>query len=213
MIRYFVGAPGSGKTTIAVKLMKKELRSKRFKKLKFNYDYIFSNFDNDLSNVIDVSLLSSFKLPPYSYLLIDESGLEFNSREFKSLNKGFIEFFKLHRHEHCDIDIFSQTWNDTDKQIRDLASEIWLIRRFGPLSFARCVYIRIGIDDDTHQLQYQHFFRSIFRQLLPFQPKQFIFCFRPAHYKHFNSFDPMNRSVLPSPPEGFKTVFSEFNVK
>lgn len=213
MIRYFVGAPGSGKTTLAVKLMKKELKAKRFKKLKFNYDYIFSNFDNDLSNVIDINLLASHKLPEYSYLLIDESGLEFNSRGFKSLPKGFIEFFKMHRHEHCDIDLFSQTWDDTDKQIRDLATEIWLIRRLGFISFARCVYIRVGIDDNTHQLQYQHFFRSLLRQLLPFQPKQFIFCFRPFHYKHFNSFEPMQREIIPAPSGGFKTTFSELNIK
>lgn len=179
MIRYFVGSPGSGKTTMAVKLMKKEIKPKRFKKLKFNYDYIFSNFENDLSNVIDINLLASFKLPEYSYLLIDESGLEFNSREFKSLNKGFIEFFKMHRHMHCNIDLFSQCWSDTDKMIRDLADEIWLIRRIGPISYARCVYVRIGIDENTHQLQYQHFFRSIFLQLLPFQPKQFIFASDP----------------------------------
>lgn len=119
----------------------------------------------------------------------------------------------MHRHMHCNIDLFSQCWSDTDKMIRDLADEIWLIRRIGPISYARCVYVRIGIDENTHQLQYQHFFRSIFLQLLPFQPKQFIFCFRPFHYKHFNSFSPLNREVIPSPPGGFKTTFSELNIK
>lgn len=215
MIRYFVGVPGAGKTTMAIKLMKRELRPSFFKNpKKFRYDYIFANFENDISNVIDVHDLAGKKLPPYSYLLLDESGLEFNSRGFKSLPKGFIEFFKMHRHEHCDVDLFSQTWDDTDKQIRDLASEIWLLRKIGPISFARCVYKRVGIDDVTKQLQYQHFWRSILWQLLPFMPKQFIFCFRPLHYKNFDSFEPMDRDIIsPSDGDKFKTTMDYFNVK
>jgi hypothetical protein len=215
MIRYFVGVPGAGKTTMSIKLMKRELKPKFFKKLhKLRYDYLFSNFENDISNYVDLRQLATKKLPKYSYLALDESGLEFNSRDFKTLQKGFIEFFKLHRHEHYDIDLFSQTWDDTDKQIRDLASEIWLLRKIGPLSIARCVYKRVGIDDVTKQLQYQHFWRSILWQLLPFMPKQFIFCFRPFHYKHFNSFSEMDREVI-SPPEGetFKTTISAFSTK
>lgn len=215
MIRYFVGVPGAGKTTMAIKLMKRELQPKYFKKLKkLRYDYIFCNFDNSIANQINVNSLVDHKLPPYSYLLIDESGLEFNSRSFKTLPKGFIEFFKMHRHEHCTVDIFSQTWDDTDKQIRDLASEIWLLRKIGPVSFARCVYKRVGIDDTTHQLQYQHFWRSILWQLLPFMPKQFIFCFRPFHYKDFDSYSPMQRDVIePKPGKKFKTTMSYMNIK
>lgn len=195
MIRYFVGVPGSGKTTLACKLLKDKIKHKSNRLYRSRYDYLFSNFDNTLSNVIDCSILATYKLPKKSYLCIDESGLEFNSRKFKSLDMGIIEFFKMHRHEKCDIDIFSQTWDDTDKQIRDLASEIWLLRKVGPLSFARCVYKRVGIDDVTHQLQYQHYFRTILLQLIPFQPKQFIFCFRPFYYKYFNSFSELVRPV------------------
>lgn len=214
MIRYFVGVPGAGKTTMAVKLAKKQMQRKFFKKFRFRYDYIFANFETDVANEINVDLLIDHKLPEYSYLIIDESGLEFNSRGFKTLPKGFIEFFKMHRHEHCDVDIFSQTWDDTDKQIRDLAAEIWLLRKIGPISFARCVYKRVGIDDQTHQLQYQHYWRSILWQLLPFMPKQFIFCFRPFHYKNFDSFSPMDRDVIePKPGKTFKTTFSAMNIK
>lgn len=58
MIRYFVGSPGSGKTTMAVKLMKKEIKPKRFKKLKFNYDYIFQI----LKMIYQTSLILTFLL-------------------------------------------------------------------------------------------------------------------------------------------------------
>ena len=209
MIRYFVGVPGSGKTTLACRLLKKNIHP--FIKLKKNnYHYNFCNFDCKIANVIDLSLLSTQKLPHYSYLALDESGIEFNARGFKTLPIGFIEFFKMHRHEHCDVDIFSQTWDDTDKQIRDLASEIWLLKKVGPLTYARCVYKRVGIDDVTKQLQYQHFFRSVFMQLLPFMPKQFIFCWRPAYYKYFDSYAPMDRPILSRTVAGeeFSTVDS-----
>lgn len=211
MIRYFVGVPGSGKTTLACKLMKDCVKPKFFKKLsKMPYDYIFANFENDLSNQFDVSSLANQKPPRYSYLCIDESGLEFNSRKFKSLPPGVIEFFKKHRHEHCDIDFFSQTWDDTDKQLRDLAQEIWLLRKIGPLTVARCVYKRIGINKDTHQLEFQHFWRSVLWQLIPFMPKQFCFCWRPLYYRYFNSFEPIERSVFAG---DFKTCIGTLNIK
>lgn len=211
MIRYFVGIPGSGKTTIACCLLKRFLKPKFFKRLsKMPYDYLFSNFDTSLANRIDVDVLSSQKLPQFSYLCVDESGLEFNSRKFKSLPPGVIEFFKKHRHEHCDIDFFSQTWDDTDKQLRDLAQEIWLLRKIGPLTVARCVFKRIGISQESHQLEFQHFWRSVLWQLIPFMPKQFIFCFRPFYYKYFNSFDPIDRPVIVG---DFKTTFNSLNIK
>ncbi|MBE7091683.1 MAG: hypothetical protein E7365_00675 [Clostridiales bacterium] len=217
MIRYFVGVPRSGKTTIACKIMKKHLRKKNFLNLKrIKYKYHFSNFETNygLSNYFDDSMLGKFKLPEYSYIALDESGLSFNSRKFASLPFGVIENFKKHGHEHQDIDLFSQTWDDTDKQLRDLAEEIWVIRKIGPLSFARCVYKRIGIDEQTKQLAYQHYWKSILFQLLPFQPKQFIFCFRPLYYKYFDSFEPINMSVLPCPngKEWFTTM-NYLNVK
>lgn len=211
MIRYFVGVPGSGKTTIAAKLLKSQLKRKFFKKSKFSYDYLFANYENSLSNFVDVQDLASYILPENSYLQIDEGGIEFNSRQFKSLSHNIIEYFKLLRHYGVDADLFSQTWDDVDKQLRDLASEIWLIRRIGPISFARCVYKRVGIDETTHQLQYQHYWRSVLFQLLPFQPKQFIFCFRPLYYKYFDSFSkPILRDILPGE---HKTVMSYMNIK
>lgn len=205
MIRYFVGVPGSGKSTIACKLLYKHSRG--FKLFKRKYDYLFANFDTVLANKFNTNDLATKKPPKKSLIMLDESGLEFNSRQFKSLSLGIIEYFKMHRHEKQDIYLFSQTWDDTDKQIRDLAQEIWLIRKIGPLSVARCVQKKVGIDDISKQLQYQHFFKSILWQLIPFMPKQFVFCWRPKYYKFFNSYEELYRPLIePDNDLQFKSV-------
>lgn len=196
MIRYFVGAIGCGKTSLACRLLADNIPSKKRLFEKHKYKYNFANFDTDLANYLNPQLLATYKPPQGSYIAIDESGIEFNSRDFKSFHKGLIEFFKLSRHFQCDCDLFSQTFDDTDKILRDLASEIWLVKRFGQLTYARCVYKRIGIDETTKQLSYQHFFKSALLQLLPFQPKQFIFCWRPKYYKHFDSYVEPERPLI-----------------
>lgn len=193
MIRLFFGDCGSGKTSLAVRLMYKQSRCRKKKKI---YDYIYSNIGDTISLPLDVRLLSDYKPPKRSYLVIDESGIEFNSRRFKSFDIGFIEFFKKHRHESCDIDFFSQSWDDTDKIIRDLSAQYWHVTRFWFLTVCRRYFKRIEIDKNTHQIITGFYTRRVLWQLLPFQPKQFMFCFRPKYYKFFNSFSPIDRPVL-----------------
>lgn len=209
MIRYFVGVPGSGKTTLACKIMKKEMRGLLKNPFKKKYKYIFSNFDNDLSNIVNARDLSEKATPDNSLLMIDESGIEFNCRDYKNFDKGLIEFFKYHRHYKTDVCLFSQTFDDVDKVLRDLSSEIWIIRKLGPLTYARCVYKRVGIDDITKELKYQHYFKSILWQLLPFMPPQFIFCFRPLYYKHFNSYSKPNREIIQA-KENIQSTLSSY---
>lgn len=210
MIRYFVGSIGSGKTTMAVKFALQEMYGKHFTIVKALFhnvkcgkdkverkNIVYCNYDNTMATrKFDAQELANRKPCEYAYVQIDESGLEFNSREFKTLKKGIIEYFKLSRHNHNNVDIFSQTFDDTDKMIRDLASEIWLLKRCGPFTVARKVVCSIGIDKDTKQLKFMHEFIPIWHQLLPFQPKQFKFCFRPFYYRFFNSFSPVLRNEI-----------------
>lgn len=53
MIRFFFGVPGSGKTTVAVKLIYQELKSQG-KKYKYKFsvgsDYVYSNIGDKLAS-------------------------------------------------------------------------------------------------------------------------------------------------------------------
>jgi len=55
-------------------------------------------------------------------LIIDEAGIDFNNREYKSFNIDMIEFFKLHRHYKLDIYVITQGI-DIDLTIRRLITK------------------------------------------------------------------------------------------
>lgn len=179
MIRLFFGSPGAGKTTLAVRLMLKEKR---------RGVQVLSNFDTSISDFFNCSDLESFYPPKYAHITVDESGIVFNNRKFKTLSQGIIEYFKLHRHNYNDIDFYSQSFDDTDITIRRLATEYWNVKKVGFFTVCRRYFPRVMVDEQTHQIVTGFYKRSPLWQLLPGQPKQFMFCFRPLYYKYFDSY-------------------------
>lgn len=200
MIRLFFGSPGCGKTTTGVQLLKKEQNKKRPK-----YDYYFSNFDNDLSKKVSLKGLGDWSFPEYSYLLVDEAGIEYNNRKFKSLPQSTIAYFKLHRHYKVDIDFISQSWEDTDVTIRRLADEYWYIRRLGPISVVRRVYRKVDVDDQTHQIIDSYKFGKMIKRFLPFPftQKTWFIVWRPKYYKYFNTHERPNIPTAYAEPQKF----------
>lgn len=166
---------GAGKTTVAVALARKAL--KQGKK-------VFCNFpvkDTYSYNVADLGV----HLIEDALIIIDEAGIEFNNRFFRSMPKEAISFFKYSRQYRCDIVVLSQCHEDTDITIRRLANRFFWVKKsiFG---FTRVVSLhrQLYIDDKTQQLTYGFKPLSIFDN---------IFCkyyYRPKYYKHFNSWQP-----------------------
>ena len=97
MITVYFGSPGSGKTTMAVREL---LKAKKV------YRYTFSNFETSQARQVSLKDIGIWTLPPNSYLAIDEAGIEYNNRKFKSLDQKTIEWFKLHRHYQVDISVW-----------------------------------------------------------------------------------------------------------
>ena len=107
MIVVCFGSPGAGKTTLACREIKKRARY---------YEYTFANFGckcADFDNV-DLTSLGQWTFPPNSLIQIDEAGIEYNNRKFKTLPQETIKWFKLHRHYKCDVTVWSQSWDDMD---------------------------------------------------------------------------------------------------
>lgn len=174
---YFIaGDKGSGKSTYSAKLAREYMRKGW---TVYSTDYIEGCFK---LNVDD--LANGYKLPPNSLAIIDESSLKFNSRSFKSTSLTIIEYFKMARHHKNACCLISQTFSDTDKQIRDLADNVMFIRKIvdGLLSVPVKVRGKLDVDDSG---------QPCIKYKIGKFGKPYIL---PFYYKYFNSY---NNSDLP----------------
>lgn len=192
MIRVFFGSPGVGKTTLCVKQAKRQLK---------HYDYTFTNFPQTVpgSSVVDLAGLGNWTFPDHSYIAIDEAGIEFNNRRSRSkeleMPQEQIRWFKKHRHYACDIDVYSQAWDDMDITLRRLANELWCMYKFGPFTLCRRVYKKVEVDQNTHQIIDGYKLANMLWFLIwplqlgwPFDKKLTV-TYRPFYYKYFDSWD------------------------
>lgn len=194
MIVTYFGNPGAGKTTLAVKMA---IKNKKF------YDYSFLNFDHKIvgSYIANLDGLGEWTFPDSSFICIDEAGIEYNSRAYKSLPKPAITWFKKHRHYKCDIAVFSQSWEDMDVTIRRLSNQLWYMYRIGPWTLCRRIYKRVTVDKNTEQIIDGYKMANMLwlllwpLQFIPIFDKKFMLTYRPFYYKYFDSYSKDNLPV------------------
>lgn len=194
-ITFIAGEIGAGKSTLAVKMARKYLKAGW---TVYSTDYIRGCFK------LDVNDLNSLMAKPNSLLIIDEASLKMNSRQFAQIKLSLIEYFKLSRHCKNKIIMISQTFGDTDKQIRDLSTHVYFVRKIlnGLVSVPVKVRARLDIGQDgqpTMMYKIGHFGKIIL-----------LFRYR----KYFNSFDDFHREYIAdipwdSPEQGDEVQDSE----
>lgn len=179
MLRVFFGSPGVGKSTLAVKMAKKARK---------HYDEVYLNFDHQVPNCrkCDMKGIGTWSFPENSYILVDEAGIEYNNRKFKSFPQEAIEWFKLHRHYACDVDVFSQSWDDMDITLRRLATQLWYMVKIGPFTICRRVFKRVTVDKNTQQIIDGYKMAHVLTILLPWL-HNWKLTFRPFYYRYFDS--------------------------
>lgn len=173
----FFGVPGCGKTTLASCYARKYMK-KGFK--------VYSNVP--IKGTIQYNPVEDLGVHQIenALIILDEASIEFNNRKFKSFPDTCIQFFKLHRHYHTEILVFSQSWNDCDATIRRLAFQYYLVRPSLIPYFVQAVPIRrkIGINETTNQPDDIYSFYPLL--LRPLKNRNF---FAPLAWKLFDSWE------------------------
>jgi len=181
LITYIASEIGSGKSCYAALLAKRALKHG---KTVYSSEHINGCLKVDLTDLVNLKPLEN------SLIILEEIGNSMNSRNFSKINMGLIEFFKLSRHYKSDIVLISQTFNDSDKQVRELSSKVCIIRPLIKGLFSMVVKCKgklgIGLDGQfCVQYKIGHL-GEIF--------------FLPKYFKMFNSFNvPFKDYILSLP--------------
>ncbi len=205
VLNVYFGVPGSGKTTFAAYLTKWALHENaliRFcrkhpnrltallldsRYLKRRID-VFSNVPITGAYQLNANEAIGHFMIEASNIIIDEAGIEYNNRNYKTFSQEAIYFYKYHRHYKTSVDIFSQSYEDMDVTLRRLAQNFYVVRRsLVPFCVvARRIRRKVGVDEHTKQIM------DLYAMGVPIIDTRRIFA--PSLWKLFNSY---SRKELP----------------
>lgn len=141
------GKKGSGKSTFLIKMALK------YQKLGY---VVYTNMEDCCVRGVrwfDVSRLGDFVPVANSLLLIDEVGMIWDAREFKSFKPAVRDFFKLQRHYHVICYLASQTF-DIDKKLRDLTDGMILfVNVFNVFSLGKTITRKVVLTESTSEAE------------------------------------------------------------
>lgn len=187
---FIFGKKGSGKSTYMVYLMIKHLRHG------WNVYTNMSDVNIPGVRIMDVKQLITCVPVPHSVLFIDEGGLIWDNRGFKSFDKGYTEFFKLQRKYKCKVYINSQDF-DIDKKIRQLTDSMVLMSSIaGCIGVIRPIVRKVALVEASAAGESRIADNLKFAGLL-----QWRFLWLPNYFCYFDSYCAPFR-----PPVDFKTV-------
>lgn len=164
ILSVYFGVPGSGKTTFAAWLTKRDL--KRGLKVWSNVP-ITGAMKLDCKDDIGNYMICDGRV------IIDEAGIEYNNRDFKNFDARQLYFYKYHRHYELAVDVFSQGYDDMDKKIRTLAQRLYVVKKslIPFFIYRQRIAKRVGINEVSKEIIDEYYFvpfgrRYIFSPLL-----------------------------------------------
>ena len=114
------GKKGCGKTT---DICKKAMKYRKKGRTVYTTEFIPDTYHIEPEDV------GPYEFEPYSVVLVDEVGMVWDARDFKTFSKEVRDWFKLQRHRHITVYLYSQCF-DIDKKLRDLCDELWIIKNY-----------------------------------------------------------------------------------
>ena len=173
------GKKGSGKSTLLTKLA---IEHQRLGWTVYSTEPITGCYK------IDYKDIGYIQFPEDSCILIDEVGMIWDNRNFKSFDPKVRDWFKLQRHYKCKVYLFSQTF-DVDKKIRDLVDEMYLVeKKFRVFSYSKRILKKMVLNKSTADSP------SRIDEDLEFDSIFFFWCgsrkftFIPKYIPYFDSF-------------------------
>lgn len=185
-LNYFFGKKGAGKSLLMVSYM--------LKYMKKGYT-IYSDIPGlNIKCVRQISAkdLETFIPSSNSVLFLDEVGISFDNRKFKSFSDGARDFFKFQRKYKVIVFMNSQSF-DVDKKIRDLIDKFYLIQSFGNvICLCRPINRKVALVEASSQGE------SRVADNLKFAPFwEWKWIIMPKYFKYFDSFEAPERPILP----------------
>lgn len=189
---FVIGGKGSGKTTT---IAKESFRALKKGKPVYTTETVPGTVK------FNVDCVGKNAFPENAVVFIDEAGMKYDSRDFKSFPKEVRNYFKYQRHEKNTVWMFSQSF-DVDKKIRDLADEIYLMTcHFNIISVARRFKKTFKIVEATSagesRLAENYEFEPLWLAL--FGVKVIMITFIPRWAHLFNSHDKLGLPDVPDP--------------
>lgn len=172
-----LGKKRCGKTTDIVKLSMK-YRKKGW--TCYSTEYIPGTY------YIEPEDIGFYELDRKSVLFIDEIGIVWHKRDFKSFKKEVREWFKLGGHRWIRIYAYSQSY-DIDASLREICDEIWIAKKlFGCITMKRKILKNLGIVEATGESE-SRIVENL--KLLPLiVPGSTKFTWIPKYARYFDSF-------------------------
>lgn len=129
-----------------------------------------------------------FEFPWHSLVVIDEIGMIWDNRNFKSFKPEVRDWFKLQRHRKIKVICASQSF-DVDKKIRDLADDMFLLqKKFRVFSYGKRILKILDITEATGDSESRIVDNLKFDSILWFWAGSRTLTFIPAWTKYFNTF-------------------------
>lgn len=183
---FIFGKKGSGKSTYMVSLMLQHLKRGWT---------VYTNMSDVCIpgvRIMNTESLKSCVPDPHSVLFIDEGGLIWDNRGYKSFDKGYTEFFKLQRKYKCKVYINSQDF-DIDKKIRQLTDSMVLMSSIGGfIGVIRPIIRKVALVEASAEGESRIADNLKFGSIFSFR-----FLWLPKYFKYFDSFNAPARSPVP----------------
>lgn len=180
------GKKGSFKSTYMVKQMLK------YKKKGWN---IYSDIPDLLVNgarIIEASDLETFTPEFHSAVFLDEVGLTYDNRKFKTFKTGVNEWYKFQRKYKCVVFMNSQSF-DVDLKIRSLVDEMYLCIGIGGVcGILKPIKRTITLTDPTGDAESRIADRLEFKWFGAWK-----FIWGPRWFKYFDSYSAPYREPIP----------------